>query len=146
MSAPAIQPQTRPSLATRGPALYTLVSGGFLLLQGTSTLLFRLAPPLDAAFPALLAVTQMIPIHSLLHIATGVLALAVLRVGGPRGAWWFALLFGLFYMALALVGWLTGSQVGLGLQPFDHPFHVLAGAPGLVAAGFAYRAARGVPQ
>jgi hypothetical protein len=88
----------------------------------------------------------MIPVHSLLHIATGVLALATLRWGGPRGAFWFAVLFGSFYLLLAIVGGVTGSQVGLGLQPFDHPFHVLAGLPGLVAAWFAYRAARGVPQ
>ena len=55
----------------KSPArLYTAVSGIFLLLQGTSTLAFRLFPPLDQAFPALLATTQMIPIHSTLHIIT----------------------------------------------------------------------------
>ena len=73
------------SIAVRSPFWYTLVVGGFLLLQGTSTLLFRLVPALDAAFPALLGTTNMIPIHSLLHITTGVLALAVIRWGGARG-------------------------------------------------------------
>jgi hypothetical protein len=42
---------------------YTAFSGIFLLLQGTSTLAFRLFPSLDEAFPALLAITQMIPPH-----------------------------------------------------------------------------------
>jgi hypothetical protein len=120
------------------PAWYTLISGGFLLLQGTSTFLFRLFPALDQAFPALLATTHMIPVHSLLHIVTGVLALAILRWGGTRGAWWFALGFGLFYTGLGLVGLLTEQQFGLGLQPFDHPFHLLAGVPGLLAAAVAY--------
>lgn len=51
--------------------LYTAISGILLLLQGTSTLAFRLYPSLDRAFPQLLAVTQMVPAHSILHILTG---------------------------------------------------------------------------
>jgi hypothetical protein len=46
--------------------LYTAFSGIFLLLQGTSTLAFRLFPPLDKAFPALLAITHFV--YSLLWI------------------------------------------------------------------------------
>ena len=118
---------------------YTIVSGGFLLLQGTSTLLFRLVPALDRAFPALLGTTHMIPIHSTLHIVTGLLALALLGWGGASGVWWFALGFGTFYTLLGLAGLLSGLQLGLGLQPFDHPFHLLAGLPGLVAAALCYR-------
>src|SRR6185503_5086253 len=96
------------SLGARSPYWYTLIVGGFLLLQGASTLLFRLVPALDRAFPALLAITQMIPIHSLLHIATGLLALAIVRYGG-RGPWWFALGFGVFYTLLGLAGQLSGN-------------------------------------
>jgi hypothetical protein len=80
----------------------------------------------------------MIPVHSMLHIVTGLIALAAVRLGA-RGAWWFALGFGTFYTLLALVGLSTGRQLGLGLQPFDHPFHLVAGLPGLLAAGLAYR-------
>ena len=118
---------------------YTAASGGFLLLQGTSTLLFRLFPQFDAAFPALLATTRMIPVHSMLHIVTGLLALAVLRWGGREGAWWFALLFGIFYTLLGTIGLITGLSFGLGLQPFDHPFHLVAGLPGLLAVAIAPR-------
>lgn len=123
----------------RATAWYTFLSGGFLLLQGTSTLLFRLYPPLDQAFPALLETTRMIPIHSTLHIVTGLLALGVLRWGGAQGAWWFALLFGTFYTTLGLLGLLTGLNFGLGLQAFDHPFHLVAGGPGLLAAALSYQ-------
>jgi len=126
------------SIAVRSPFWYTLVVGGFLLLQGTSTLLFRLVPALDAAFPALLGTTKMIPIHSLLHITTGALALAILRWGGTRGTWWFALGFGTFYTLLGLTGLMIGDVLGLGLQPFDHPFHLVAGVPGLLTAALAY--------
>jgi hypothetical protein len=118
----------------RAPIWYTVGVGGFLFVQGVSTLLFRLFPGLDHAFPQLLQTTQMVPIHSTLHIATGVLAFAVLRWGGCQSAWWFAFLFGLFYTLLGFTGMLTGITFGLSLQPFDHPFHLLAGLPGLIAA------------
>ncbi len=114
--------------------LYTAVAGIFLLLQGTSTLAFRLYPPLDRAFPALLATTQMIPTHSILHIVTGLLAVVMLYRGGERGAFWFALGFGLFYLGLGLAGMLSGHPMGLGLQPFDHPIHLVLGVVGLLAA------------
>jgi hypothetical protein len=127
------------AIRTSAPGWYTGVSGGFLLLQGTSTLLFRLVPSLDMAFPALLATTHMIPIHSGLHILTGALALAVVGWGGRAGRWWFALGFGAFYTLLGFTGLITGSMLGLGLQPFDHPFHLLAGLPGLLAAALGDR-------
>ena len=114
--------------------LYTAIAGIFLLLQGTSTLAFRLYPPLDHAFPALLAITQMIPIHSTLHIITGLLAVVILYRGGERGAFWFALGFGLFYLGLGLAGVLSGHPMGLGLQPFDHPIHLVLGVVGVVVA------------
>jgi hypothetical protein len=116
---------------------YTAFSGIFLLLQGTSTLAFRLFPPLDQAFPALLAITQMIPPHSILHILTGMIALIVLLRGGQRATFWFALLFGAFYFGLAVFGMATGHATMLGLQPFDHPFHLALGGLGLLAVGVA---------
>src|SRR5688572_26898746 len=103
--------------------IYTAFSGIFLLLQGTSTLAFRLFPSLDAAFPALLSVTRMIPPHSILHILTGVIALIVLFRGGQRGTLWFAAGFGLFYFGLAIFGMIIMHPTVLGLQPFDHPIH-----------------------
>jgi hypothetical protein len=114
--------------------VYTAVAGIFLLLQGTSTLIFRLIPSLDEAFPFLLGITQMVPPHSMLHIASGLLALGILFGSWPRGAYWFALGFGLFYMGLGLVGLFTGHPTYLHMQEFDHPFHILLGGLGLVAA------------
>jgi len=119
----------------RRPAhLYTAFAGIILLVQGTFTLAFRLMPALDRAFPQLLAVTQMVPVHSGLHILTGLIALGVLFWGGDRGVLWFALGFGLFYMGLALVGMISGQPTIFRLQPFDHPFHTLLGGLGLGSA------------
>jgi hypothetical protein len=117
--------------------LYTAFSGIFLLLQGISTLAFRLFPSLDEAFPALLAITQMVPPHSILHILTGVIALIILFRGGQRGTFWFAFLFGAFYFGLAVFGMITGHATVLRLQPFDHPFHLALGGLGFLAAGVA---------
>ncbi|HEY4690568.1 MAG TPA: hypothetical protein VIK33_14740 [Anaerolineae bacterium] len=65
-------------MAQQAVRWYTAVAGVFLLLQGGSTLAFRLIPELDRAFPVLLQITRMIPSHSLLHIMTGALALVIL--------------------------------------------------------------------
>ena len=134
----SLQPEKRGSMMKQPVRLYTTVSGIFLLLQGTSTLAFRLFPSLDKAFPQLLSVTQMIPPHSILHILTGLLALAVLIWGNEYSAFWFAAGFGTFYMGLALFGMATMQPTMLGLQPFDHPFHILLGGLGLIAAAIYY--------
>jgi hypothetical protein len=126
----------------RPTTLYTLFVGVVLLLQGASTLMALLYRPFDRAFPFLLEQTRMIPAHSTLHIATALIALGIFFKGGPRAAFWFAVGFGAFYLGLALVGHLTGHQLGLGLQPFDHPFHVVLGGMGLVAAWLEMRRAR----
>jgi hypothetical protein len=120
--------------------LYTAIAGIFLLLQGTSTLAFRLYTPLDRSFPALLGVTQMIPPHSILHILTGVLALLVIFRGGEHGSFWFSIGFGVFYSGLALFGIITHHSTVFGLQTFDHPFHLFLGVLGLlVAVWYFYR-------
>lgn len=119
------------------PALligYVWFCGVFLLLQGVSTLAAHTFPAIDEAFPSLLRVTQMVPAHSMLHIVTALIAFWTLR-RGARAMAWFAGVFGLFYVGLAAVGYATGSSLGLGLQTFDHPFHLLLGALGLIAVG-----------
>ena len=113
--------------------LYTWFASLGLFLQGTSTLTALLVPSFDRAVPFLLEQTRMIPVHSTLHIVSGLIGFAALRFGGGVGPWWFALLFGIFYAGLAVAGMLSGHQFGLGLQPFDHPFHLALGGLGLVA-------------
>jgi hypothetical protein len=137
-SEPSSNPQVDPTRA------YAWFAGVFLLLQGASTLAMRLVPELDRAFPALLHHTRMVPSHSLLHIATALIAFAALRWGGRRGVARFAWGFGTFYIALALAGMASGSPLGLGLQAFDHPFHVLLGGLGLAAVWLQHRRERAV--
>jgi hypothetical protein len=112
---------------------YTWVASVGLFLQGASTLIALLVPAVDRAIPFLLHETQMIPSHSALHIASGVIGFLVLAFGGAVGASRFSLWFGLFYAALGAGGALTGQRFGLGLKPFDHPFHLVLGGVGLLA-------------
>jgi len=114
--------------------LYTALYGIFGVIQATISLARSFYPALDQAFPALLVIPHMIPIHSTLHLVTSILALVIFYRGGERSAFQFAFGFGLFYVTLGLAGMLSGHQFGLGLQPFDHPFHILIGALGLLAA------------
>ena len=76
----------------------------------------------------------MIPPHSSLHILTAGLAFWALARRRQNGPVWFAIGFGAFYVLLSLAGELTGAGLGLGLQPFDHSFHFVLGALGLLAA------------
>jgi len=112
---------------------YTWVASIGLFLQGTSTLIARLVPAVDRAIPALLQETKMIPSHSVLHIASGLIGFALLAYGGEAGPRRFALGFGLFYVALAIAGAVSGHHFGIGLQPFDHSFHAALGGAGLLA-------------
>lgn len=114
--------------------MYTAVYGFLGVFQALLSYGFHFFPSLDQAIPFLQAVPHMIPIHSTLHFVTSILALAIFFRGGERGAFWFAFGFGLFYVSLGMAGWLTGQQFGLGLQPFDHPFHLFLGGLALFAA------------
>ena len=118
--------------------VYTWIASLGLLLQGGSTLAALLIPEVDRALPGLLRETQMVISHSILHLVSGLIGLATLRFGGHRGAWLFALGFGTFYVALGIAGGLSGQPLGLGLKPFDHPFHVVLGGAGLLAVGIEY--------
>ena len=78
--------------------LYTLFIGVVLVLQGVEHAPVSTLSAARSGIPAVLELTRMIPPHSLLHIATGVIAFWFYYWGGPRGPFRFALSFGLFYI------------------------------------------------
>jgi hypothetical protein len=122
--------------------VYTWIASLGLLLQGTVTLAALLVPALDHAMPLILHETQMVPVHSLLHIASGIAGFALLRFGGGTGRWIFSIGFGLLYLGLGIAGFFTGGPPALSLKPFDHPFHLVVGGAGLVAAAVEFAMAR----
>lgn len=121
-------------MRTSPSRIYTWIASIGLFVQGASTLAANLIPAIDQAMPMLLRETRMIPSHSILHMVSGLIGFALLRAGGVTGTWFFALGFGFFYVALAIVGSVSGLQCGIGLQPFDHSFHAVLGGFGLLAA------------
>ena len=72
--------------------------------------------------------------HNLLHIALGVLALAV--AGSPYGARAYCLGIGLVYVLLAIWGFVDSDNIILGLLPVnneDNFLHLILGLTGLAA-------------
>jgi len=112
---------------------YTALVGWFFLVQGIITFLFNVIPSLDQAFPILLKVDPIAAPHSLLHILLGVVAITALFKGGVQGPYLASLGIGAFYVILAVAGFTDGRGLGLGLQSFDHPFHLGVGLAGLLA-------------
>ena len=78
---------------------------------------------------------QVDPNHNLLHVATGVAALYFGFVGSVSAAKRFCQTFGLFYLALGVLGMVLGDpamnrawQVGpVSLELADHGFHIVLG-------------------
>jgi hypothetical protein len=77
--------------------------------------------------------------HNIVHLASGVIGLAA--ASRRMSAWWFALLFGLVYGAVAVIGLIQSDHV-LGIIPVngaDHVLHVALAALGLIAAAVSRR-------
>jgi hypothetical protein len=107
--------------------LWILMSG--LLLHGLVSLLFRLAPSVDAAMPYLVRGIFGIDVwHAWIHIAWGGAGSAILARSHARQTQvWLALGFGTFYSALAIAGVLIHHPLGLELDAFENGFHLTAG-------------------
>jgi hypothetical protein len=113
--------------------LYILTLGALLLLEGSALLIVdRL--PLSLGFTA--SDTR----HNLLHIVwgAGLLGLVLTARASNRVAW-AALIFGLFYLSLAVLGVITDQPFGLQLGPGENIFHFTVGPLALVLGAWALR-------
>ena len=61
-----------------------------------------------------LGVFMVNPLHSALHLASGAVFVAASLIGAGAARWWFQV-FGIFYGALAAMGFLVGDGMILGL-------------------------------
>jgi hypothetical protein len=113
--------------------LYVLTLGALLLLEGAALLVVdRL--PLSLGFTA--SDTR----HNLLHVVWGggLLALVLTARGSDRVAW-AALIFGVFYVSLAVLGVASDRPFGLLLGPGENIFHFTVGPLALVLGAWALR-------
>jgi hypothetical protein len=113
--------------------LYVLTLGALLLFEGSALLVVdRL--PLNLGFTA--SDTR----HNLLHVAWGAALLAVvLTARGSGRVAWAALVFGLFYLSLAVLGVVSDRPFGLLLGPGENVFHFTVGPLALVLGAWALR-------
>jgi hypothetical protein len=113
---------------TRLVRLYVLALGAGLLLEGGGLLLVNaLAIPL--------AVGTNDTRHNLLHVVWGIGLVAIAAtpqgVGSTRVAW-AALVFGVFYVTLGVLGVLIDRPFGLLLGPGENVFHFVVGPLALI--------------
>jgi hypothetical protein len=68
--------------------------------------------------------------HNLLHVVWGIGLLAIAltpQVRGSRSVAWAAVVFGVFYVALGVLGVLVDRPFGLLLGPGENAFHFIVG-------------------
>jgi hypothetical protein len=112
--------------------LYVLVLGAGLLLDGGVLLILN---AVGAHVPGV-NVTDVR--HNLLHVVSGVILLAVSFRSAVR-AIWAAVIFGAFYVALAVLGLTIDQPFGLQLGPGENAFHLTVGPVSLLLGAWALR-------
>jgi hypothetical protein len=103
--------------------LYVLALGAGLLAEGGALLLVNaLALPLPVGTND----TR----HNLLHVVWGIALLAIAATPQGRGSTrvaWASLVFGVFYVALGVLGVVLDRPFGLLLGPGENAFHFIVG-------------------
>ena len=124
------------SLAPRLLRPYLWALGGGLFVQGVLTIAF-LAFTDEAAQLTHGLLNHDAP-HGAIHVAWGLAIVILLRLGvGQDRLAWIAVVFGLFYLALAVLGVAVHDPFGLQLGPGENGFHFLVGPSALLVGGLA---------
>jgi hypothetical protein len=110
---------------------YLAVVGGALLLQGAASLVLHELLSVDlTSLHGFLTTDDR---HAALHVVWGAILLGV-AAGPARAQRLVGLVFGVFYVALGVLGLVVHDPFGLRLGPGENVFHLLIGP---LALGFA---------
>jgi hypothetical protein len=128
-------------LANRFVGGYLWVIGLLLLLHGIGSLLLRFTghddPSLTHGF------VHADNVHAAIHIVWGAIMLAFVgRRASDRQCATLALIFGIFYTGLAILGTVVYHPFGLDLGIYENSFHFIVGPTSLLLGGWAIRAQR----
>ncbi len=148
MNAQSGQLTTHPGLATRNLYIYLWLTMSLLFIQGSGSLLLRLRPDIESITPGLLATLMNgnIP-HAILHIAWGTVGLIILftqRSYSVRFS--LALIFGLFYTMLGILGIIVLNPFGLRLGWQENLFHLTVGPLMLILVWFSWRSRNAIQE
>ena len=123
---------------------YLAVLGAVLFLEG-AVLLVLGALPADR-LPDVAAGMAPDPLHNAIHVLWGLAILLLLAFGlKDFGVSVLAVAFGVFYVALGVVGLLVDRPFGLLLGPGENAFHLIVGPAALLLGIWGLRA-RQVPH
>ena len=115
---------------------YAWVLGGGLLVQGVLTEVFLAVT--DRAARWTHGVLSYDARHGAVHIVWGMaLVLLLLARVGTRGLARGVVVFGLFYLALGVLGVVIHNPFGLMLGPGENGFHFIVGTSALLIGGMA---------
>jgi hypothetical protein len=119
--------------ASRLVRQYVWILGAGLLLEGAALIVVdRLGLPVGT-------LASDTP-HNVLHIVWGLVLLGVVSTGrGARRVAWAAVVFGVFYIALGILGVIVDRPFGLLLSPSVNAFHFTVGPLALVLGLWALR-------
>jgi Domain of unknown function (DUF4383) len=122
--------------------LYAGVVGATLVVAGIVGFFYSASFGAPGDVDAVLGILDVNGWHNLFHIGTGVLGLVAFGAG-INASRWYALGFGVVYVAVALWGFIIGDgEAILGFIPInteDNVLHLLLGVGGLAAAFAASR-------
>jgi hypothetical protein len=112
---------------------YLALVGALLLLQGSASLLLHEALALNlSSLHGFLTPNDR---HAILHVVWGLMILAVLALKvSERTVIWFGFVFGVFYVALGVLGIVVHDPFGLHLGWGENVFHLLIGPLALIFA------------
>jgi len=106
--------------------LYLWIVGAGLLLEGAAMLVLGAVPP--GRLPVTSALFEPDPLHNSIHVIWGLAMVLLLATGlNDFGAALLALIFGVFYVAFAILGVLVDRPFGLLLGPGQNAFHFVVG-------------------
>lgn len=106
------------------------VAGALLLVQGALSLAIDLS---GMVLPSLVQAFVGDPRHASIHVFWGAVMLALLASRGDRPTLArLSLAFGIFYLALGILGVAVNHPLGLVLGPGENAFHFLVGPVSLI--------------
>jgi hypothetical protein len=105
---------------------YLLLLGGLLLAQGSGSLVRRIAS-YDAGWLTN-GLLNADPLHASIHILWGVIIVgSMVMLANDRRIIGLSLVFGTFYVGLAILGVAVHHPLGLKLDLFENAFHWTVG-------------------